>query len=135
MCRNNWFHVLCGKFCLNQWEILIFFAKLNFRITQTKYTVLKNGNRITSGTTDICKELEGDSRGFATALMTFGIPTKCPVQQVEFGFFFLIYSVQNSLHHVISPINSDAQMYEWWEKNQHRQASIIDATCGWKYWC
>lgn len=51
-------------------------------IIKVTYTILKNGNRITSGTTDVCAELEKDSKGIATALMSFGLPKNCPVEQV-----------------------------------------------------
>lgn len=51
---------------------------------QAKYTILKNGNRITSGSSDICKELDSNSKGVASALMSFGLPKTCPVEQVSF---------------------------------------------------
>lgn len=52
-------------------------------LPKVKYTILKNGNRITSGTTDVCAELEKDSKGIATALMSFGLPKNCPVDAVK----------------------------------------------------
>lgn len=55
---------------------------------QAKYTILKNGNRITSGSSDICKELASDSKGVASALMSFGMPKTCPVEKVSFPLCF-----------------------------------------------
>lgn len=49
---------------------------------QIKYTILKNGNRITSGTIDPCAELKKDSKGITSALISFGLPKECPVQKV-----------------------------------------------------
>lgn len=48
-----------------------------------KYTILKNGNRITSGVTDVCAELQKDSKGIATALTMFSLPQNCPVDKVN----------------------------------------------------
>lgn len=58
-------------------------------LKQVKYTILKNGNRITSGTTDVCAELENDSKGITTALMSFGLPKNCPVDAVKFSYIFI----------------------------------------------
>lgn len=49
---------------------------------QIKYTILKNGNRITSGTTDLCAELKKEAKGLTTALVSFGLPKECPIPKV-----------------------------------------------------
>ncbi|XP_055295197.1 uncharacterized protein LOC129564970 [Sitodiplosis mosellana] len=54
-----------------------------FKTCTVKYTILKNGNRITSGNTDVCSELQKDSKGVATALMSFGLPKNCPVDKMR----------------------------------------------------
>lgn len=48
-----------------------------------KYTILKNGNRITSGVSDVCSELQKGSKGIASALTSFSLPQKCPVEKVR----------------------------------------------------
>lgn len=60
---------------------------LGFKTASVKYTILKNGNRITSGVTDVCAEMQNDQKGITTALTTFSMPGKCPVEKVRLQIF------------------------------------------------
>ncbi|XP_031623474.1 uncharacterized protein LOC116340881 [Contarinia nasturtii] len=55
----------------------------DFNTATVKYTILKNGNRITSGSTDVCEELKKDTKGIATGLMSFGLPKSCPIKKMK----------------------------------------------------
>lgn len=80
------FHSIGSKFNVFLVEVH-FHGKLsqypNIISRQMKYTLLKNGNRITSGTIELCSEIEKSSKGFAAVLLSFGLPDKCPVEKVR----------------------------------------------------
>lgn len=82
--------------------LLLFFC--DWKVT---YTILKNGNRITSGTTDVCAELAKDSKGIATALMSFGLPKSCPVEQVKLPF-----TIRLSLSRIFSNWHYDSNEFQ-----------------------
>lgn len=48
-----------------------------------KYTILKNGNRITNGNADVCAQMEKNTQGVATAMMSLGMPNKCPIEKMR----------------------------------------------------
>lgn len=70
---------------MNEWTYTLILSNL---FQQARYTILKERTRITSGTVDICAELNKDSRGVATALVSFGLPERCPISKVLFFIFF-----------------------------------------------
>lgn len=79
----------CNVSDVSRWKRLNNIENIIFE--QVKYTILKNGNRITSGTTDVCAELANDSKGITTALMSFGLPKNCPVDAVKISYIFFLF--------------------------------------------
>lgn len=61
-----------------------------------KYTILKNGSRISSGTVDMCADQKKDSKGIKSTVVSFGFPDECPVPKV-FVFKCLFF---NMLTHI-----------------------------------
>lgn len=57
-------------------------------VDQAQYTIKKNGHRLISGTSDVCQELQkNNGKDLAAALTKYGLPDKCPVDEViEFQF-------------------------------------------------
>lgn len=53
-----------------------------FPFQQIKYTILKNGNRITSGIVDLCAELKKGAKELSTSLVSFGLEKQCPIKKV-----------------------------------------------------
>ncbi|XP_031623476.1 uncharacterized protein LOC116340882 [Contarinia nasturtii] len=54
-----------------------------FKTAKFSYNIIKNGNPLLSGSVDACEELKKDTKGFATILKSFDIPSECPVEKME----------------------------------------------------